>query len=163
TVDGAVDVPLAVPMPLGPTFRDAVTALGGVVAGAAPDTPTVTIGTAPQRRREGFHVRTTYAGWRGGVVPGHAGVNPSGPKPMPLASILSAALAVNEAFLFMSTGRSGWGRRMTGMSLWDLRPETDWLAASPAEPELAYLPSSLWLIGLGHLGQAYLWGLGLLP
>ena len=30
-------------------------------------------------------------------------------------------------------------------------------------PELRYLPSNLWLIGLGHLGQAYLWGLGLLP
>jgi hypothetical protein len=28
---------------------------------------------------------------------------------------------------------------------------------------LRYLPSSLWLIGLGHLGQAYLWALGLLP
>ena len=28
---------------------------------------------------------------------------------------------------------------------------------------LTYLPSRLWLIGLGHLGQAYLWGLALLP
>lgn len=28
---------------------------------------------------------------------------------------------------------------------------------------LTYLPSRLWHIGLGHLGQAYLWGLGLLP
>ena len=39
------------------------------------------------------------------------------------------------------------------------------LAIIPAadEPQLAYLPSRLWLIGLGHLGQAYLWGLGLLP
>jgi hypothetical protein len=96
-------------------------------------------------------------------VPAHASVNPSGPKPMPLAPMLSAALAVNEAFLFMSTGGSSWGRRVTGMSLWDLRPAANWLAVSPAEPELAYLPSSLWLIGLGHLGQAYLWGLGLLP
>jgi hypothetical protein len=30
-------------------------------------------------------------------------------------------------------------------------------------PELRFLPFNLWLIGLGHLGQAYLWGLGLLP
>jgi hypothetical protein len=49
------------------------------------------------------------------------------------------------------------------MSLWDLRPDVDWLAASPSERELAYLPSNLWLVGLGHLGQAYLWALGLLP
>ena len=33
----------------------------------------------------------------------------------------------------------------------------------PDEPALQLLPSSLWLIGLGHLGQAYLWALGLLP
>ena len=31
------------------------------------------------------------------------------------------------------------------------------------EPELRLLPSRLWLIGLGHLGQAYLGALGLLP
>lgn len=30
-------------------------------------------------------------------------------------------------------------------------------------PTLELLPSRLWLIGLGHLGQAYLWTLGLLP
>jgi hypothetical protein len=30
-------------------------------------------------------------------------------------------------------------------------------------PELRYLPTRLWLGGLGHLGQAYLWALGLLP
>ena len=28
---------------------------------------------------------------------------------------------------------------------------------------LAYLPKSLWLVGLGHLGQAYAWTLGMLP
>jgi hypothetical protein len=32
---------------------------------------------------------------------------------------------------------------------------------SADEPELQFLPSRLWLIGLGHLGQAFLWGLGL--
>ncbi len=30
-------------------------------------------------------------------------------------------------------------------------------------PELEWLPSNCWLIGLGHLGQAYLWTLGFLP
>jgi hypothetical protein len=39
----------------------------------------------------------------------------------------------------------------------------NWLNAKAGEPELRYLPARLWLIGLGHLGQAYLWGLGLLP
>ncbi|MFC7694441.1 hypothetical protein ACFQY5_37770 [Paeniroseomonas aquatica] len=39
----------------------------------------------------------------------------------------------------------------------------DWLAPDDCEPTLTYLPSRLWLIGLGHLGQAYLWALALLP
>ena len=39
----------------------------------------------------------------------------------------------------------------------------DWLGPAADEPELRLLPSRLWLIGLGHLGQAYLWALGLLP
>ena len=37
------------------------------------------------------------------------------------------------------------------------------MSCDASAPELSYLPSRLWLIGLGHLGQAYLWGLGLLP
>jgi len=39
----------------------------------------------------------------------------------------------------------------------------DWRLDDDTEPVLAYLPARLWLIGLGHLGQAYLWALGLLP
>jgi len=38
-----------------------------------------------------------------------------------------------------------------------------WIDADPSEPALSLLPSQLWLIGLGHFGQAYLWALGLLP
>ena len=30
-------------------------------------------------------------------------------------------------------------------------------------PSLVYLPSGLWLLGLGHLGQANAWALGCLP
>src|SRR5262245_9648156 len=34
---------------------------------------------------------------------------------------------------------------------------------TPRRAPLTLLPTNLWLIGLGHLGQAYLWALGLLP
>ena len=47
--------------------------------------------------------------------------------------------------------------------LWRPKAHADWLAGDTEEPHLTYLPSQLWLIGLGHLGQAYLWGLGILP
>ncbi len=55
------------------------------------------------------------------------------------------------------------GHRSVGLSLWRPAANFDWLDSDDTEPVLAYLPSRLWLIGLGHLGQAYLWGLGLLP
>ena len=53
------------------------------------------------------------------------------------------------------------GRRDVGLSLW--RPDLDWRADEAAGPPLHYLPASLWLLGLGHLGQAYAWTLGMLP
>jgi hypothetical protein len=77
--------------------------------------------------------------------------------------MLSAALAINEAFLYVSGGTPAAGHRVLGLSLWEPAANTDWLTDSAGEPQLTYLPSQLWLIGLGHLGQAYLWGLGLLP
>jgi hypothetical protein len=76
--------------------------------------------------------------------------------------MLAAALAVSEAFFHVQGQTLVAGRRPVGLSLWRLA-RTDWLAADTDAPPLRYLPSNLWLIGLGHLGQAYLWALGLLP
>jgi hypothetical protein len=45
--------------------------------------------------------------------------------------------------------------------LW--RPDLDWRDPEAAGPALQYLPAGLWLLGLGHLGQAYAWTLGMLP
>ena len=35
--------------------------------------------------------------------------------------------------------------------------------APDSAPELELVPSRLWIMGLGHLGQAFLWALGVLP
>lgn len=55
------------------------------------------------------------------------------------------------------------GRRAVGLSLW--RPERcdTWLNGEEKGPTLNYLPAKLWIIGLGHLGQSFLWTLGFLP
>jgi hypothetical protein len=162
SVCGPLDQPLLAPLPYGDTLREAVIMLGGEASDQVDDLPTIVIGGAAQSRRDGFCVRTLAAGWRGGIVAVHADIEIEGASPMPLASMLAAALAINEAFLHVSVPQSVAGRRQVGLSLW--RPaEMDWLIAPEGEPALAYLPSALWLIGLGHLGQAYLWGLGLLP
>jgi hypothetical protein len=160
---GALDVPLAVPSPLGATLGEAVVALGGSVGAAEVGTPIVVIGGAPKDRAHGFQVRTFFSGWRGGVVPGHTDPLPEPGNVMPLAPMLAAALAVSEAFQFVSKEGCIAGRRPVGLSLWNPAPASDWLETGSDGPVLQFLPSRLWLIGLGHLGQAYLWALGLLP
>jgi hypothetical protein len=164
TVAGNLDVPLVVPLPLGANLHDAVVSLGGTPAAMLPEkTPIVNIGGVPRPRAADFHVRTVFSGWRGGILPVHSETALPPGTAMPLAPMLSAALAVNEAFIFVSDRIGVAGRRAVGLSLWAPSPEVDWLGAGAGESELHYLPSKLWLIGLGHLGQAYLWGLGLLP
>ena len=47
-----------------------------------------------------------------------------------------------------------------GGSAWD--PSADCLAEESHGPELQHLPSAVWIIVLGHLGQSLLWNLALL-
>ena len=163
TVNGSLGTGLTVPLPFGHTLADAVHALGGVPCGQADGAPTVIVGGGPIERRDGFCIRTAAAGWRGGILPAHADLTPGAGPVMPLAGMLAAALAINEVYLLLNGGAPAAGRRSVGLSLWRPGPEVDWLARDDGEPALTYLPSRLWLIGLGHLGQAYLWALALLP
>lgn len=156
------DVPLAVPLSF-VTLADAIVGLGASIGEPATGTPVIEIGGAPSARRAPFHVRAVFAGWRGGIVPAPAEAAPVPAPVMALAPMLAAALAVNEAFLYVSGHVGVAGRRAVGLSLWNPAPACDWLGATVAEPVLSLLPARLWLIGLGHLGQAYLWALGLLP
>ena len=164
TVEGCLDVPLTVPLPSGPTLRHAVAAAGGKPASAPASIPHISIGGPAKKRTDGFSIRAVFDGWRGGIVPGHAdGPDRGKVGPMALSPMLAAALAINEAFLHVSGDSPFAGKRSAGLDLWNLSRSADWLSCHECAPELRYLPSNLWLIGLGHLGQAYLWGLGLLP
>ena len=156
------DVKASGPLPLGDTLGDAVTALGGKIGPAEPSMPLIFIGGGSRENRPGFRIRTAAEGWRGGIIPAHSEIQAEAGPPVPLAAMLSAGLAVNEAFLFVRGECPSAGKRPLGLSLWNPAREYDWLKRGE-EPELTYLPNHLWLIGLGHLGQAYLWGLGLLP
>jgi hypothetical protein len=80
---------------------------------------------------------------------------------MPLAAVLAAVPAVDEAFLH--AGRKGAaGRCSVGLSLWE-PSSSERLTPRAEEPALSFLPSRLWLVGLGRRGQAYLCWLRLLP
>jgi hypothetical protein len=163
TVAGPLGCPLRVSLPLGETLQEAIERLGGCAVDAIADgVPSVFIGGAPRPRGQGFRVRAVFAGWRGGVLPAHAEFQCSEHFTTALAPMLAAALAVSEAFFHVQGKTPIAGRRPVGLSLWR-RGHIDWLSPDTDAPSVCYLPSSLWLVGLGHLGQAYLWALGLLP
>lgn len=165
---GGVDVvmPADAPcvLPGNPSIDQAMAAAGARrVKSLEPHVPAVCIGTVSLPHSASFAIRAVFSGWRAGVVPAHAEVPFDFEGEFALSGALAAALAVNEAFLFVRQDTPEAGFREIGLSLWKPDAVEDWWRPENDGPALAYLPSKLGLIGLGHLGQAYLWGLSLLP
>jgi hypothetical protein len=69
-------------------------------------------------------------------------------------------LGVAEIFQRVRGGTPMAFRRAVGLDLWNLHG--DWLKGGSG-PLLERLPSEVWMVGMGNLGQAYLWTVGLLP
>ena len=160
-ITGLTDAPSLSPLAPGRTLSLAVREFGGqIVPQPRADWPSAVIGDADILAAQAPCWRVTWEGWRGGVIP----VRHSGPfaetVAMGLSPPLAAAVCAGEAFAYHAGDHPMAGRR-AGLSLW--RPGADWRAPDPSEPTLAYLPSKLWLIGLGNLGQAFPWLLACLP
>ena len=163
-VEGTLDVPLLVPWGRCRTLGEAVENLQGIITVLASDTPRLVIGDAPIPSGDAeFAVRATFEGWCGGIVPLDRGLHLSETQECVPAGVLAGALGVSEAFQFVRDDNDMAGRREVGLSLWQPEAETNWLAAGDLGPPIERLPAKAWLIGLGHLGQAFLWTLGLLP
>lgn len=141
----------------GLTASEVVIRYGGVVVDQLDRArPTLVIGR-PDHSIGTPTLHCTWRGWAGGIIQSpEPGPAPDGIIP---AGILAAALGVSETFQ-QQLGNVTAGRRDAGISLW--RPDLDWRSAD-AGPALQYLPAALWLLGLGHLGQAYAWTIGMLP
>lgn len=165
-IDVAMSDEAAMPdlLPGNPGIAETTLTIGARrVKSLEPQLPAVCIGTAELPHTASFAVRAVFSGWRAGVVPLREPVPFEFEAELPLSGALAAALAVNEAFLFARQGTPEAGFREIGVSLWKPDAIEDWWRAESDGPRLAYLPSKLWFIGLGHLGQAYLWALSLLP
>jgi hypothetical protein len=167
SVAGPTDADLLVPWRHCRTLGEAIVDLGGTIVNEVTDGPLVVIGDADLK--EGllvgrpFAVRATFQGWCGGVLPLASDRRLGETQECVPAGILAGSLAVSEAFQHVRGGNAMAGRREVGLSLWQPESEVSWLAPDVTGPELAFLPAKLWLIGLGHLGQAFLWTIGLLP
>ena len=162
-VEGVGGMNLLVPIPPYRSLEEAVAGLGGrVVPSLGQGAPLVAVGNAKPAIRSPFAIRVTFEGWSGGILPlDHDDMRLDESQEFTLAGVLAGALAVTEAFQFLRGNQPIAGRRAVGLSLW--RPELSWRDHSASGPAIDRLPSALWLIGLGNLGQAYLWTLGMLP
>ena len=151
-VTGAIDCPLNSALPLSAgSIAEAATMLGASLFDGVPSRR-ILVATG-RISTESWSVSPWWNGWRAGMAkPGKARCD-AGDNPLP--GIAAGALAVGAAFE-AERGRCGYIE--DEVNLWPVRP------GEKAPPFVeVFLPGALWLIGLGNLGQAYLWSLGALP
>lgn len=161
-VVGLLETKLLIPLHRATSIVDAVRDLGGTLSQARNGAwPGALIGTVEGSEASSPNWQLTWEGWRGGVVPAHNGQRLAEDSVIPLSAALAAAVCAAELFAWHAKDHPMAGKRAAGLSLW--RPAAGWLDHHPDEPKLMYLPSRLWLIGLGNLGQAFAWCLGCLP
>lgn len=142
---------------LGSDLLDVVMACGAQVSTLLPSSATHVI-VVGDIQSAGVFVRCWWNGWSAGVLPGWDD-EPCGDSCNPLAGVFAGALAVREVFANAIGRRRSVDRRAV-ISLW--RPWSQ--GCNPeAAPTVLALPRSLWLVGLGHVGQGFLWSLAFLP
>lgn len=156
-VSGALDAVVLFPMFGAVTLAEAAVRLGATLGPPPAGTPVLRVGRGTPSVESDIVLAAEAVGWNGGVVPRDAYVDPHA---TPLAGVAAGAIAVSEVFQHLASLSAVAGRRPAGLALW--RPGSDWRTGDPG-PVLDVLPAALWCVGLGHLGQAYLWMLGLLP
>lgn len=157
-VSGALETVYDLPIPLkGKTLEDVAVNLGASV-NRAEHAKWVIIGDAPDLK-DTWSVCPYWNGWIAGTSP-PSNINRIGRGDCPLAGIVSGAMAIGQAFL-SEQGDVRAGCINQCISIWaphECPPD----AANPEITDIL-LPSKIWFVGLGNLGQAYLWSLFSLP
>lgn len=151
------DISLRQPMPSANTLYSAAEVLGAHVTSEIPSTTTHSVIMDSSSPSAGFTVRCWWGRWCSGVLPSWD-TRPLGENWNPLAGSYSGALAIREIFANILGRRNS--PRESIISLWE-----PWQKIEHADdgPTTVYVPKNMWLVGLGHLGQGFLWNLGMLP
>lgn len=156
TFEVGIDTSLLRPLPIpARTLAEAALFFGGRCAKERPHFRTVLIGAGPKSVDE-WSVRASWDGWIASVSPSGHQVQ-MGRSDCALAGVAAGALGVGQAFLAEQGDRIA-GKRTQILPLWSPIGQPSFHEAGPPLAQL-YLPTQLWLIGLGNLGQAYLWSL----
>ena len=146
----------------GALLSSAIEAFGGeAVPDLSDEDPTICVGDTDCTVRGSFVLRAVASGWAGGVVEGQESSIPE-TDAFVLAGVAAGGIAVAEAFERRRGKNLLAGRRSQGLSLW--QPPLPWLDPEAHGPnDVVYVPAAWWIVGLGHLGQGYLWSIGMLP
>lgn len=153
---GPLDIMLVVPGFAGSTLAEAAAQCGAKEdyrCGA--NAPVLGLGAATNA------ITPAAAGWRAAVI-GIGCRSPFEPgTAQPLAIVAASALAVSEAFNVLRNDHPLAGKRVMGLNLWSPSLRTRWQEAEADGPEVVSVSAPILIAGLGHLGQAYVWGLAM--
>lgn len=143
------DVPLISALPVGcSSLREAANRLGASrIAGEA--SVRIIVGNAVGGPAD---IYAWWDGWKGGAA---SEPRISGDGDNPLAGIVAGAAAVSQAFARLRKSQT------PDTAEFDLWPQRE--VSEPPPFDTVYLPGALWLLGLGNLGQAFMWSLSALP
>jgi hypothetical protein len=106
-------------------------------------------------------LRVTFDGWIAATGPACLVDRFREREFCPLSGVLAGSLAASEVFMSFAQISVEATRRPVVLSLW--RPEADVRSDAAQGVPVQVLPKELWALGLGHLGNAYLWTLAGLP
>lgn len=153
------DAPLLVWPWLKLSFGNALAEILGPSAPAAgTESHEVIFGDASARERA---LRVTFDGWIAKAGPASSVERLPEREYFAVAGVLAASLAMSELFASFAGISLQATRRAVALSLW--RPELDVRDPDALGIPVEYLPRNAWVLGLGHLGNAYLWTLAGLP
>lgn len=151
----APDAPLRLAFPLGRTLGEAAVILGATLAHDVPHQATHLIAIGAPLRSRGWEVACWWNRWLSGLRTDNA---PCEDSRLGLAGVFAGALAIRHVFASVLVG-SAHAPEAATVSLWE--PWTE--APTDPGPVKFTAPNALWLVGLGHLGQAFVWNLLTLP
>lgn len=148
---------------IGETFNEVLDSLFSLLPNQmlSSSYPKILFGKSPQKVNE---VEVVCSGWQGGLnfCDSEKFILNNSYTKVPLGGALASSYALFWAFnRTFSMTEDLWSESF-GYSLWDNSLESDWNESKGEGPVEIRLPSKVWIVGLGHLGQAYLWILSLL-
>ena len=154
------NTPSLITWPNQPTLNKIIEELHGEICDNLPAEISFTL-TFGVRAKEEYSLQVISSGWRGGVCSYTDQISLGTEPDFALGGVLAGSLGVGLAFLKVSGEKIDADSKNVGVSLW--KPELNWLDKNAVGPKITALPQKYWFVGLGHLGQAYVWTLSLLP